>query len=60
MSTTTKRMVSLPIENWLRDEVAPTFDRMQTDPSRAIPAAEVFAALRTRHAEGLKTPKRAT
>lgn len=42
------------IERWLREEVAATFDSLQADPSRAIPAQEVFAAVRSRHADRTK------
>lgn len=34
------------MERWIRDEVASTYDAMQADPSRAIPAEEVIAKLR--------------
>jgi antitoxin ParD1/3/4 len=36
------------VERWLRDEVAPTYDRMKADPSRGIVADKVFAKLRAR------------
>jgi antitoxin ParD1/3/4 len=36
------------VERWLREEVAPAYDRMKADPARAIPAASVFAKLRNR------------
>jgi len=42
------------VENWLREEVVGVYDAMQADPSRAIPAAQVFAAVRARHADRLK------
>jgi len=42
------------IERWLREEVAPACDAMKADPSRGIPAEEVFAALRAHHVERLK------
>ena len=45
------------VERWLQDQVAPTFDAMAADPSRAIPAADVFADLRARHARRLRDPK---
>ena len=38
------------VERWLRDEVAPTYDRMQSDPNRGIPAGKVFGDIRARHA----------
>jgi antitoxin ParD1/3/4 len=34
------------MERWLRDEVVPVAATMQVDPSRAIPAEDVFEALR--------------
>ena len=42
------------IERWLRDEVAPSYDRMKASPGRAIPAGEVESMLRARHAQRLK------
>ena len=39
------------IEHWLRTEVAPVCDAMRADPSRGIPAEQVFAALRARYKE---------
>jgi len=39
------------VERWLREEVAPVYDAMQEDPSRAIPVADVFAEVRKRHAK---------
>ncbi len=41
------------VERWLRDEVVPVATAMQADPSRAIPAEQVFAGLRALHAERL-------
>jgi antitoxin ParD1/3/4 len=34
------------VERWLREEVVPAAAAMDADPSRAIPAEEVFAELR--------------
>lgn len=34
------------VERWLREEVVPVAAAMDADPSRAIPAEEVFAELR--------------
>lgn len=34
------------VERWLREEVVPVAAAMEADPSRAIPAEEVFAELR--------------
>ena len=39
------------VERWLTEDVARVFDAMATDPSRGIPAEEVFARLRSRHAD---------
>ena len=39
------------VERWLREEVVTVYDALAADPQRAIPAAEVFAAIRNRHAE---------
>jgi antitoxin ParD1/3/4 len=36
------------VERWLREEVAPTYDRMKADPARGTAAANVFAKLRKR------------
>ena len=40
------------VERWLREEVAAAYDAMKVDPSRGIPADDVFAAIRARHASG--------
>jgi antitoxin ParD1/3/4 len=45
------------IEEWLRDEVVPVYDAMQTDPGRAVGADEVVSALRARHVARLKSGK---
>jgi antitoxin ParD1/3/4 len=42
------------VERWLNEEVAPAYDAMQADPERAIPADQVFARIRDRHADRLK------
>jgi len=42
------------VERWLRDEVAPAYDRMKADPKRGIPAKQAFAKVRARHAARLK------
>lgn len=39
------------VERWLNEEVAPTFDTMSADPSRAIPAERVLQNLRSRYAK---------
>jgi len=38
------------VERWLREEVVEAYDTFQADPGRAIPAREVFAAVRARRA----------
>ena len=48
------------IGRWLSEEVAPVYDRMRADPSRGIPAEEVFASLRSHHTEQIKLSKRAS
>jgi len=42
------------VERWLREEVVPVYDAMQADPARDIPAEQVIAAIRARHAEHRK------
>jgi antitoxin ParD1/3/4 len=37
------------VERWLREEVADAYDALEADPARAIPAGEVFAAVRERY-----------
>jgi antitoxin ParD1/3/4 len=39
------------VERWLREEVLSAYDAMQVNPGRAIPADQVFAAVRARHAD---------
>jgi hypothetical protein len=55
MSEIEKRTISLPSERWLRDEVAPTYDRMRSDPKRGVSAEKVFADIRARHVSSLKS-----
>ena len=43
------------VERWLREEVAPAYDAMKADPSRGIPAADAFAAVKARHRARRKT-----
>ncbi len=38
------------VDRWLRKEVALVYDAMKADPSRAIPAKQVFDDLRQHHA----------
>jgi antitoxin ParD1/3/4 len=47
------------VERWLREEVAPAYDAMKARPSRGIPAAKVFATIRTRHGKRVKAAQRA-
>jgi antitoxin ParD1/3/4 len=42
------------IERWLVNEVAPVYDAMKAEPSRAIPAKTVFSNLRKRGAVDAK------
>ncbi len=42
------------VERWLREEVAPVYDAMQADPSRAIPADQVRLTVRAHHEQRLK------
>jgi len=45
------------VERWLRDDVAPVYDAMARDPSRALSADAVFEDVRARHKERLKDRK---
>ena len=45
------------VERWLREDVAATYDAMQADPARALPAKAVFDEIRARHASILKDDK---
>jgi antitoxin ParD1/3/4 len=42
------------IDRWLRDEVAPVYDAMISDPSRAVSLDSAFDDVRARHAERTK------
>ena len=42
------------VDRWLREEVAPTYDRMKGDPKRAISGATLFGKLRKRAAASAK------
>ena len=42
------------VEDWLRNQVAPTYDAMLADPSRGIPAKSVFDDIRALHAQKTK------
>jgi len=39
------------VERWLREDVVAACDALQAEPGRAIPANQVFAAVRARHQE---------
>ena len=39
------------VEKWLLEEVAATYDAMEADPSRGIPAKQAFAELRAHAAK---------
>ncbi|WP_287786408.1 type II toxin-antitoxin system ParD family antitoxin [Acidiphilium sp.] len=39
------------VESWLRDQVAPAYDSMKADPSRAVSIEEVRATLAAEHAK---------
>ena len=47
------------VERWLREDVAPIYDAMAADPSRAIPAKQAFARVEAHHAARRKAPRRA-
>jgi antitoxin ParD1/3/4 len=42
------------VERWLREEVAPTYDAMKADPSRALSGDEGLERIRQRHEARLK------
>jgi antitoxin ParD1/3/4 len=42
------------VERWLREEVAPVYDAMKADPSRARSAKDVIGRIRGRHAKRQK------
>jgi antitoxin ParD1/3/4 len=48
------------VERWLREEVVPVAAAMQADPMRGIPAKQVFAEIRSLHAERVKPRRRGT
>jgi antitoxin ParD1/3/4 len=41
------------VENWLREKVAPAYDALKADPSRAVSAKQVRAALSNEHRKAL-------
>ncbi len=42
------------VENWLRQEVVPTYDAMKADPSRGRSVADVRASLLAEHEQATK------
>jgi antitoxin ParD1/3/4 len=42
------------VEKWLREEVVGVYDAIEADPGRAIPAEQVFATVRARHADRMR------
>jgi hypothetical protein len=46
----TERIFLATAERWLREEVVPVHDAMEANPARGIPAEQVLAGLRARHA----------
>jgi antitoxin ParD1/3/4 len=46
------------VERWLHDEVVTVYDAMRADPSRALSACQVGAALQAHHAARLKAGRR--
>ncbi len=42
------------VERWLREEVVPVMAATEADPSRAIPAEQVFDEIRALHAQRVK------
>jgi antitoxin ParD1/3/4 len=47
------------VERWLRVEVAEAYDELQRTPEAVIPADDVAAALRKRHADRVKAERAA-
>jgi putative addiction module CopG family antidote len=44
------------VENWLRDQVAPAYDALKADPTRAVSADHVRAALAEEHRRASAKP----
>ena len=42
------------LDNWLREQVAPAYDAMKANPSRAVSAARVRASLAAAHKTSLR------
>ncbi len=43
------------LDNWLREQVAPAYDAMKANPSRAVSAAKVRASLDAAHKTSLRS-----
>jgi putative addiction module CopG family antidote len=43
------------LDSWLREQVAPAYDAMKTNPSRALSAAKVRASLEAAHKKSLRS-----
>ena len=43
------------VEGWLREQVAPAYDALKADPSRAVSAGDVRATLAAEHKKAAKT-----
>ncbi len=48
------RIVPEVLEQWLREEVAPAYDKMKADPKRGVSGKKVFDDIRGRRARNLK------
>ncbi len=46
------------MEHWLREEVAPAYDAMKSDKSKALSAKQMRAALKDHHAKREQTAKK--
>ncbi len=46
------------VERWLREEVAPVYDAMQSDPARGLSADAALGAIHARHAARVEKAKR--
>lgn len=42
------------VESWLRDQVAPAYDALKSDPSRAVSAENIRAELVAEHAKAMR------
>ena len=48
------RIVPEVLEQWLREEAAPAYDKMKADPKRGVSAEKVFADIRACQVQYLK------